>query len=66
MKNKKECEIVQDLLMNYADGVLNPESKKLVENHLKECEECQLELKHIQDDMKEKENREQIELNYLK
>ena len=66
MKNKKECEIVQDLLMNYVDGVLNPQSKKLVENHLKECEECQLELKHIQDDMKEKENREQIELNYLK
>ncbi len=66
MKNKKECEIVQDLLMNYVDGVLNPESKKLVENHLKECEECQLELKHIQDDMKQKDNREQIELNYLK
>lgn len=66
MKNKKECEIVQDLLMNYVDGVLNPQSKKLVENHLKECEECQLELKHIQDDMKEKDNKEQIELDYLK
>ena len=66
MKDKKECEIVQDLLMNYADGILNPESKKLVEKHLNECEECQLKLKHIKDDAKEKENKEQIELDYLK
>ena len=66
MKNKKECEIVQDLLVNYADGILNPESKKLVEEHIKDCENCQLELKHIQDDSKEKENKEQIELDYLK
>ena len=66
MKNKKECEIVQDLLVNYADGILNPESKKLVEEHIKDCENCQLELKHIQEDSKEKENKEQIELDYLK
>ena len=66
MKNKKECEIVQDLLVNYADGILNPESKKLVEEHLKDCKNCQLELKHIQDDSKTKENKEQIELDYLK
>ena len=66
MKNKKECEIVQDLLVNYADGILNPESKKLVEEHIRDCENCQLELNHIQDDSKEKENKEQIELDYLK
>lgn len=66
MKNKKECEIVQDLLVSYADGILNPESKKLVEEHIKDCENCQLELKHVQDDSKAKENKEQIELDYLK
>lgn len=27
MESKKECEIVQDLLVNYADELLNPESK---------------------------------------
>ncbi len=66
MKNKKECEIVQDLLVSYADGILNPESKKLVEEHIKDCENCQLELKHVQDDSEAKENKEQIELDYLK
>ena len=65
MKNKKECEIVQDLLVNYADGILNPESKKMVEKHLSECEECREELKLIQEDMK-KNNKEQIELDYLR
>ena len=65
MKNKKECEIVQDLLVNYADGILNPESKKIVEKHLSECAECREELKLIQEDMK-KSNKEQIELDYLR
>ncbi len=66
MINKKECEIVQDLLLNYVDGLLNPESKKLVEKHLSECEECRESLKLIQEDTKGKDNREQIELDYLK
>ena len=65
MKNKKECEIVQDLLVNYSDGILNPESKKIVEKHLSECEECREELKLIQEDIK-KNYKEQIELDYLK
>ena len=66
MKNKKECEIVQDLLVNYADGILNPESKKIVEKHLSECEECRESLKLIQEDNKRKNNKEQIELDYLR
>lgn len=66
MKNKKECEIVQDLLVNYTDGVLNPESKKIVEEHLIKCDECREELNHIRDDMKENDTKEQIELDYLK
>lgn len=65
MKNEKECEIVQDLLVNYADGILNQESKKMVEKHLSECEECRGELKLIQEDMK-KNNKEKIELDYLR
>ena len=51
MKNKKECEIVQDLLVNYVDDVLNPESKKLVEEHLIECNECERKLKQIKEDV---------------
>lgn len=66
MRDKKECEIVQDLLVNYADGILNPQSKKLVEKHLSECESCLEELKLIKEDMKNSNTKEQIELDYLK
>lgn len=37
---KIKCEIIQDLLPLYQDGVCSEESSKLVENHLKECENC--------------------------
>lgn len=66
MINKKECEIVQDLLMGYADSILNFESQKLVERHLINCENCQFNLEQIKEDRKEKNNQEEIELDYLK
>ena len=70
MNNKEECEIVQDLLINYADNLLNPESKKLVEKHLIRCKECENMLLQIKDDLKEKNNdhnnKENIEIDYLR
>lgn len=66
MKSKKECEIIQDLLVNYADGVLNPESKKLVQEHLSKCQYCQTELNNIKKDIDDTSNKEKIELDYLK
>lgn len=44
---KKECEIVEDLLFGYSDDTLNAESKKLVEEHLKGCDECKKKLETI-------------------
>lgn len=35
-----DCKIVQDLLPLYHDGVCSEESRKLVEAHLAECENC--------------------------
>lgn len=66
MKNERECEIVQDLLVNYVDEILNPKSKKMVEEHLSECKNCQTELKQIKEDLKKSDCKEQIELDYLK
>lgn len=37
---KGNCEIVQDLLPLYQDAVCSNSSKKVVEEHLKECEAC--------------------------
>lgn len=38
--NFNQCEIVQDLLPLYVDGVCSESSNKLVENHMKECSVC--------------------------
>lgn len=35
-----ECEMVQDLLPLYQDDVCSEASKKIVEDHLKDCREC--------------------------
>ena len=47
---KKECDIVEDLLFSYNDGVLSNTSKELVEQHLKSCEKCQSILEEIRQD----------------
>ena len=61
---KKECEIVQDLLFCYYDGVASNSSKGVVENHLQACENCRQALKDIEKDRNKQENHEEIE--YLK
>lgn len=35
-----KCEIIQDLLGQYIDNTCSEETKKVVEEHLKTCEEC--------------------------
>ena len=47
---KNECDIVEDLLFSYNDGVLSNTSKELVEQHLKSCEKCQSILEEIRQD----------------
>ena len=37
---RNECDIVEDLLFSYNDGVLSNFSKELVDEHLKKCERC--------------------------
>ena len=66
MIDKKECEIVQDLLFNYSDDLLNPESKKLVESHLLECEECKKRLLQIKEENQKNDTKENIEIDHLK
>lgn len=49
-----DCGIVKDLLPLYADDVCSIESKKLVVEHLSECEDCQRELDSYELDIKAK------------
>lgn len=41
------CELVQDLLPLYHDGVCSEESRVLVEDHVKECESCRALLREL-------------------
>ncbi len=66
MEKKTECEIVQDLLLNYADDVLNKESKKLVECHLIECEKCKERLSEIKKEMGKNQENQKAQIDYLK
>ncbi len=47
---KVHCDVIQDLLPLYADGACSPESRKLVEEHLEECEECAKMLEMLRND----------------
>lgn len=46
---KYPCELVKDLLPLYHDDVCSEESKKIVEEHLSECDSCKSMMKKIDD-----------------
>lgn len=63
----KECKIVQDLLPSYIEKLTDTETNQFIEEHLRNCKECQ----KVLNDMEEKlsANTEDIEkkkVNYLK
>ncbi len=68
MKFDERCSIVQDLLPNYIENLLAPETQKYVEKHLSECENC----KEVLHDMKEnfqitkEKNIEDKQINFMK
>lgn len=37
---KTTCSVIQDLLPLYCDDACSAESRRLVEEHLKECDDC--------------------------
>ncbi len=68
MNKENECEIVQDLLLNYEDGVLHKSTEDFVKKHIATCENCKRRLKEIKQDiehMQEQEEQEK-EIDYLK
>lgn len=63
---KKECNIVQDLLLGYIDEVVSEDSKEVIEEHIKTCNNCKEKLEYIQKDIKESKKSEEREVDYLK
>jgi hypothetical protein len=50
--NKISCDIIKDILPLYYDNVCSDDSKKMVEEHLAECNTCKSELDKIKTDIK--------------
>lgn len=66
MRKEIECKVVEDLLFGYVDKTLNNESKKIVENHLKDCKDCKEKLNEILEENKQNEKIQLKEIDYLK
>lgn len=46
--SKVSCEIIKDMLPLYYDNVCSDDSKRMVEEHLLECNNCKMELENLQ------------------
>lgn len=67
MKEKRNCRIVQDLLPNYIEKLTNEETNSYIEEHLKECNECEKVLKNMQQELSTNSlKRDSREINYIK
>ena len=45
------CNIIKDILPLYLDGVVSDDTKKMVEEHLKECDQCRNEAMTLKQDV---------------
>ena len=52
MKEKRDCNIIQDLLPNYIENLTNEETNHFIEEHLKKCNECQKVLENMRRKLK--------------
>lgn len=50
MEQKYNCELIQDLLPLYRDGICNPFTRTVVEDHLRECKDCSLIMEQLKND----------------
>lgn len=65
MKNKKECNVIRDLLPNYAEKLTNSDTNEFIEKHIQTCEECATILKNYENTSKVNDN-DKIFINYAK
>lgn len=67
MKNKKECNIIQDVLPNYIDGLTSLETNEFIEEHIKECEDCTQILENMKKEIKFDDSKKQKKvINFIK
>lgn len=57
------CDVIKDLLADYVDDTLGEVTKRMVEEHLAQCEECKKYLEEIQDICDELESDNSVQEN---
>lgn len=67
MKEKRDCNIVQDLLPNYIESLTREETNEFIKEHLEKCNECKKILESMEKDLKiENIKKENKEVKYIK
>lgn len=61
-----ECDIIQDLLPSYSDKISSKATNKLVEEHLKQCENCKNVLKNMNKEVDVSCLEQDEKIDYLK
>ena len=49
---KITCDVIQDLMPSYIDGILSEDSRALVEEHMGTCQECRKMLEIMKEEQK--------------
>ena len=52
------CDVIQDLMPSYVDGILSEDSQALVKEHMEACKEC----RKMLEIMKEEQGKEQAQM----
>lgn len=58
---RNECDVIEDLLFSYNDGILTNTSKEFVDEHLKKCDKCKKVLEEIKKENVEKNQIKEID-----
>ena len=66
MNKKLPCYIISDLLPLYQDGILSEQTKKDVDKHLNECQECQKMMNAIEMQIPIRTTNSELKTNPLK
>lgn len=64
--SKLECDVIRDLLPSYVDGICSEASKRHIEEHIAECEECDRLMRQLRDMEIVTDRLEQREIDGLK
>ena len=68
-ENRITCEVVQDLMPSYADGLASEDTAKIIEEHTKECAECREMLENMLSDgqlAQRPDERDRKEIDFLR